>query len=231
MTRFLNLTHTVTDTEAMHRLIIILSILPILAALFCRKFFADRVFYSLKQETLRISAYQLARGMLDSMDQEQIDIKKKKLSWAGLQSFTKDTITLSPDIADNPSANAHGKAALEVGLFLLSQRSPAITARRQWAVRFGQVFPIFTIVVAIFAVVVAKLNPGWILTVVVASLAAASCAQILTLMANKQAADLASVILNKKRLFPRLHDEETVITATKAWAWRGIVPGILSRFM
>ena len=215
----------------MHRILIVLSILPILAVLMYRKFFADRALTDSSQKELKHDAQQLARKMLDSMHHENINVKSRNISWAGMNTLSKNVLTLPPDISNGLSAREHGKAALEVGLFLLLCRNPKVIARRQWAIRFGQVFPIFTTIVAIFALLVAKVSPSWLLSIITTSLATACCAQILTIMANLQAADLATIVLERKRIFPRLNDEEAVIKATKAWARFGIVPGLLSRLM
>jgi len=68
-------------------------------------------------------------------------------------------------------------------------------------------------------------------SIVMASLGLAACAQILTVTTNIKAAGLASVVLEKKRIYPRLSDEESVVAATRAWAWHSIVPGLISRLM
>lgn len=215
----------------MHRLLILISILPIITIVICRKFFSDRLLRQSEETQLQHNAQELARKMLVSVQQDVIQIQTKKSAWVGSRKLSKKTLSLPPDIANDSSARAHGKSALEVGLTLLLIRNPKVIARRQWALRFGQVFPVFTAIVAIFALLVAKLKVGWLLAVIAASLGSASCAQILTLIANLQAASLATTILDRKHIYPHSHDEKAVITATKAWAWHGIIPGIFSKLM
>ena len=218
----------------MHRIILFISLLPILAALMSRMFFADRVLKGARGKTLNTEAHQFAKKMLAVMSGstgEAIEIQLKKRSWVGAHEVRRGHLTLAPNVASSLSVSAHGKVALSVGLALLAERSPELIARRQWALRFGQVAPVFVTIVAIFALLVAKLSVGYLLAIIAATLGAACCAQVFTVMANLQAANLASVIIEQKRLFPRADDEMAAVAATKAWAWHGIVPGVLARLM
>jgi len=169
--------------------------------------------------------------MLDSVSQKQVEIKTPSRRWTALPDIGSQWMILHPDTASGVSASSHGRAALQVGLYLLSQRDPKVMARRRWAIRFGHVFPVFTTVVMTFALVVGRLHAVWALAVIMASCALAACAQLLTITAERQAADLACVVLEKKRTLPRLSDEEAVVSATRAWAWRSCLPGILSRLV
>jgi len=215
----------------MHRILLLFSLLSLLAAVALRKLNGDRVLHSLKDTRLKISAGDLARKMLDSVDQKKVEIKTPARRWAASADLGSKSLILTRDAADGVSARSHGQAALQVGLYLLSLRDPKAIARRQWAIRFGHVFPVFTTMVVIFALIVARLAGLWGISIVMASCGLAACAQILTLAAERQAAALAAVVLEKKRLFPRLSDEEAVVSATRACAWRSILPGILSRLV
>ncbi|MBK1856361.1 zinc metallopeptidase [Verrucomicrobiaceae bacterium 5K15] len=213
----------------MQRLIIFLSLLPILLAVILRKFNADRVLHSLKEKRLAKPAEEVSRRMLDSVSQSQVEIKTPARRWSAAPDHGKEWLVLPPGVASGVSASSHGKAALQVGLYLLSLREPKMLARRQWAIRFGHVFPVFTTVVMAFALVVRAVPAVWVLAIIMASCALAACAQFLTITAERRAADLACVVLEKKRIFPRLSDEEAVVSATRAWSWRSCLPGILSR--
>ncbi|BDS06438.1 hypothetical protein NT6N_14780 [Oceaniferula spumae] len=213
----------------MHRLLLFLSLLPLLVAVILRKFNGDRVLHTIKDKRLTISAGDLARKMLDSVSQQAVEIKSPARRWVASPDLGQQWLIISPDTATGVSARSHGESAMKVGLYLLSLRDPKAIARRAWAIRFGHVFPVFTTVVMVFALVVGRVPALWALAIVMTSLALAACAQIFTLTAERQAAELACVVIEKKRTLPRLSDEEAVVAATKAWAWRSILPGILSR--
>ena len=195
----------------MRRLLLFISIIPILIALVLRKIKADATLRSCSQIALTTTAEEKGEKMLASLNHAPIP--------------------LPPIKGSQTTASAHGQTALRVGIALLSERDPKSIARRRWAQRFGQVFPIFTSIVCIFGFAVAKLPALWALSIIIASLGLATCAQILTLSAEIQAAEIACVLIEKKRIYPRLTEEEAVVKATQAWPWRSLIPGILSRLM
>lgn len=214
----------------MHRLLLLFSLLTLLAALILRKLNADRALRVARDTRLQIKAHELARKMLDSMGHKDTELKTTKRTWAAASVVGDGWLSLPADTAEGYSAHAHGQAALRVGLYLLSLRNPVAIGRRRWALRFGHAFPIFTTIVVVFALLM-RMPPVWGLSIVMASLGLAACAQVLTIAAELQAAAMACVILEKKRILPRLTEEEAVVAATRAWAWFPIVPGLLSRLM
>lgn len=218
----------------MRRLLMITSLLCLLTAIILRKLNADRGIKKAEKEKLVGVAGKMTRKMLDVMGHDQVDVQEVKQNsrgWADADVVGETYLRLPKETIDNHSAYAHGLAALRVGLYLLSLRDPQAIARRRWAIRFGHVFPIFTTLVVVFALAVAKMPFVWGLGVVMASLAAATVVQIVAVQTDKQAAELACVVLEKKRIFPRVSEEESVIPAVKALAWRGVLPGVLDRWV
>ena len=140
--------------------------------------------------------------MLHKLELDHIEIKSTKRIWIGNAQVGDDWINLPADISVMSNAYAHGQATLHLGLLLLLQRDPVVIKRRNWAVRFGYVFPIFVVIILVFACAVAKLQILWAITALMLALSIASCTQLLTLMANLQAVDLASVVLEKKTPLP-----------------------------
>jgi hypothetical protein len=218
----------------MHRIILLLSIIPLLAAIILRRMNGDRILRRDGQNLLTKPAESTARKMLDAMGHEKIELRQRKSPWSVLGSSSDKEIEL-PDFTKGKShpgtVESHALAALRVGIFLLGQREPSLTAKREWALRFGHVFPIFTVICVIFALAVGKLPVIWGLSIVIGSLGIAACAQALALACELRAATLTAVVLEKKRIFPRLSEEELVTTAVRAQAWRAIVPGLLARLM
>lgn len=219
----------------MHRLILLLSIIPLLAAIILRRLNADRILRRDGQLPLSKPAGDTARKMLDAMGHQQTKLRQRKSPWSVPGRSAPSSHVELPDFArgkSNPATvESHALAALRVGIFLLAQREPALAAKRTWALRFGHVFPVFTAIVLVFAILVGKLPVLLALSILAASLGLATCAQTLALACELRAANLATAVLEKKRILPRLADEERVTTATRAQAWRAIVPGLLARLM
>ncbi|MGB2402490.1 MAG: hypothetical protein ACPIA7_03665 [Akkermansiaceae bacterium] len=215
----------------MHRLLLFLSLLPLLAALVLRKLNADRILKLSRERNLSGNGEALAKRMLSSMELENTELRIKKREWAGAAASGDGWLALTPQLASGKSVADHGQVVLRVGLYFLSLRDPKSVARRRWALRFGHAFPIFTLVVCVFALLVGKLPVMWVISIAMASLGIAACAQILTLTTNLQASSMAAVVLEKKHTYPRLSDEELVVAAARAWAWHSVVPGLISRLM
>lgn len=215
----------------MHRILLLFSLFTLLAAVALRKLNADRVLRGLKDTRLNSSAGDIARKMLDSVEQDHVEVKTPARRWSASADLGGKWLSLPQGIATGVSARSHGQAVLQVGLYLLSLRDPKALARRRWAIRFGHVFPVFTTIVVIFALIVARLAGLWGFGIIMASCGLAACAQILALIAERRASALAAVVLEKKRIYRRLSDEESVVASARAHAWRSILPGILSRFV
>ena len=215
----------------MHRILLLFSLLTLLAAVIVRKLNGDRVLYGLREIKLNMTAEDLAYKMLSSMSENDVEVKTPTRLLVATSDLGPQWLTLPIATASGVSANSHGLAALKVGLYLLSLRNPKLIARRRWAVRFGHVFPIFTTMVVIFALIVTRFGGLWGFAVILASCGLAACAQLLSLTAERQAAELAIVVLEKKRILPRLSDEEAVVSATRAHAWRSVIPGVLARLV
>lgn len=219
----------------MHRLFILPSLAIICLALVLRKVNADRVLRQSRKTQLTIPAEELVRKMLEhgqgkGASDVKLDISPRaSRAWVGADDMGDGWLRLSSELAKSRSAEAHGYAALHVGLYFLRERDPEAIARRRWAIRFGHVFPIFCSVVLVFAILVGRLQPGWMLMLLLAVLALATCVQMLTVGVERKAAAMACVLLEKKRLLPRFSEEEAVLAATEAWSWYGVLPGILSR--
>lgn len=216
----------------MRRLLILFSLAVVLFALVLRKVNADRVLRQSRRVKLSGTAQELARKMLDSLDYSDVKIEvtsRETAPWAGMDCKAGEWLRMPSHLANAHSASSHGRAALLIGLFVLAQRDGKVISARMWALRFGHVFPIFTLIVLVFAVLMAKLFLGWALAVLLGVMALATLVQCLTLRAERQAAELAAVVLEKKRIIARQEDEDAVMAALRGWSWAGVLPGILAR--
>ena len=215
----------------MHRVLFLFSLISLLAAVVLRKLNGDRVLHKLRDTKLTITAEELANKMLAAVNEGDVEVKTPARLWQAAADLGPQWLSLPQEVAKGVSAHSHGIAALKVGLYILSKRKPKLIARRRWAIRFGLVFPIFTTMVTVFALVVTRFGALWALAAILASCGLAAWAQLAALTAEREAAELATVVLEKKRIFPRLSDEEAIVSATRAHAWRSILPGILSRLV
>jgi len=218
----------------MYKILLLLSLIILFVSITLRRFYADRSLLQSRRKKLSHDASHTARKMLDSIHHESVKIKLPNQlhhALSGSDVIGKKHLSLPRDIAQQKSVNAHGLASLRVGLYLLSLNDPKAINQRRWAIRFGHAFPIFTTLVVVFAVFATKLYILWAISIIITSLAAATMAQLLTLKVERQASDLACILLEKKRIFPRADDESAVVLATRAWAWHGLLPGILARFI
>ncbi|NWK55001.1 zinc metallopeptidase [Verrucomicrobiaceae bacterium N1E253] len=214
----------------MHRLFLIVSLLVMLVALVLRRVNADRLLRRAKMIRLHGSSRDMAEKMLASMGHGDVKLEmtaRANRIWAGMDVVGEHWIRIPVEKEGQENAYVHGLTALRVGLYLLSLREPRLIARRRWAIRFGHVFPIFATMVAAFVMLTGRAS--WSITIVMSSLAMAACVQVATFMVERRAAELATVVLEKKRIYPRLSDEEAVSDALRGWSWFRVLPGILAR--
>ncbi len=126
---------------------------------------------------------------------------------------------------------ALGEVALLCGHALVAVKNPDLLKWRQWAVKFSWAFPAFTLVVLAFAMVVAKMPPGWGIAAAVAALGLGSALSLASLQIEIQAANMMATIIDESRIFPRLRESEAVALACKALAFRQAVPGAIEWLM
>lgn len=107
------------------------------------------------------------------------------------------------------------------------QRDPKRAAARESTHRFGLAVPPFTAMVAVFAVILAKIPLSGALAVVIAATALATAFGMLSLGAELSAIGQAARALRQARAFIRSDDEDAVIRAAVARAWCEAVPRIL----
>jgi hypothetical protein len=98
-------------------------------------------------------------------------------------------------------------------------------------VNFSFAFPIFTLVVLIFAIVAAKLSVTLGLAIAAAALALGSGMSLASVQVEVQGAKMMATIIDQSRIFPRLKESEAVAMACKALAYRQVVPGAIEWLM
>ncbi len=140
-------------------------------------------------------------------------------------------LILSKRLAEGKNVIALGEVALLCGHALMAVKNPDLMKWRQWAVNFSFAFPIFTLVVLIFAIVAAKLSVTLGLAIAAAALALGSGMSLASVQVEVQGAKMMATIIDQSRIFPRLKESEAVAMACKALAYRQVVPGAIEWLM
>lgn len=107
------------------------------------------------------------------------------------------------------------------------ERDPKGADSREKSRRFGQAVPPLSGVIAVFAILVAKIPIMGGITVLLAATALASALGLLSLAPELNAITLAAKKLREAKSFPRRDDEDAVIRCAVAHAWMETLPPIL----
>lgn len=214
----------------MARLVLIVSLLPIILSVVVRKFFCDRGMRLAGNAETSRTGRELADLLLAKAGlSKQVEVVEKRKAEVKVSEPVK--LILSKRLAEGRNVVAVGEVALMCGHALVAARNPDLLKWRQWAVKFSFAFPIFTMVVLIFAVVVAKLPPTMGLSLAAAALGAGSLMSLLSLQVEVQGAQVMAGLIDDPRVFPRLRESEAVARACKALAYRQAVPGAIEILM
>ena len=183
----------------MWRILLIFSVIPLAAALIARWWFGMRV---LADDGQRPCTCDLG-------------------SWMPLPG---DTAVIHR--ADE-SAAEFGRQLRLKALAEWQEREPKAATSRENTRRFGMAVPPLSGIIAVFAVLVAKIPIMGGLPVLFAATALASALGILSLPAELGAITRAAKTLRERKSFPRRDDEDAVIRCAVAHAWKETLPPIL----
>lgn len=214
----------------MAKLILLISLLPIILSVVVRKFFCDRGVRSAGDGETSRTGRELAELLLSKAGiSGEVEVVEKRRAEVKVGKPVK--LVLSRRLVGAKNVLALGEVALLCGHALVATSNPDLLKWRQWAVKFSFAFPIFTLVVLIFAVVVAKIPAGLGLALAAAALGAGSLMSLLSLQVEVQGARMMATIIDESRVFPRLRESEAVALACKSLAYRQAVPGAIEILM
>lgn len=125
------------------------------------------------------------------------------------------------------SATDFGAQLRAKALTAWRERDPKGFASRESSRRFGMAVPPLSGIVAILAVVVAKIPIFGALAVVAAATALATILGLLSIAPELQAITAEARNLRKEKGFPRRDDEDAVIQCAIAHAWKETLPPVL----
>ena len=184
----------------MWRLLFIFSALPIVAALVVRWYFGLRI---LNDEGKRPCRCDLA-------------------TWMPLQ---EDTAVIH---RAEESASEFGRQLRLKALAEWLEQDPKSATARENSRRFGMAVPPLSGVIAVFAVLVAKIPIMGGISCLLAATALASALGVLSLAPEIGAITRAAQKLRAAKSFPRRDDEDAVIRCAVAHAWKETMPPILA---
>jgi hypothetical protein len=127
------------------------------------------------------------------------------------------------------SADEFGRHLRLKALAEWRDRDPKASRSRDGSKRFGMAVPPLSGIVAIMAVVVAKIPVIGAIAVVFAATALACVFGLLSLAPELMAITLASRKLREMKSFPRRDDEDAVIRCAVAHAWKEALPPVLAK--
>ena len=181
----------------MARLILLISLLPIILSVVVRKFFCDRGIRSAGDAETSRTGRELAELLLSKSGiSNKVVMEEKRRADVKVGKTVK--LILTKRLQEAKNVLALGEVALLCGHALVATSNPDLLKWRQWAVKFSFAFPIFTVVVLVFAVVVAKVPPGWGLAAAAAALGAGSLMSLVSLQVEVQGARMM-----ESRMVPR----------------------------
>lgn len=206
------------------RLFFLSGLVAWVASLLVKKFLSDRKLKKVGTGEVSMEGRKAARELLDAAAAKKVELQERRRPFLPVR---EEEVTLLPKQAQSREISDVAECLLRAGLGALALRQPEVIGWRVWAVKFSISLPAFTVVVMAFALVVGKV--GGTLGVGLVSLSVfLSCVALwATVAVEREAAALVVEVLERKRLFPRLAEEEAVVAAVRAMAWRRITPGVL----
>lgn len=184
----------------MFRFLIILAAIPIIAAFILRWWFGLRT--------------------LSSTGKRQTTCKLDK--WE--QTFGAGSLPPSA----TADASLHAEFLHQAALGDWKTREPKAAAARDAVRRFGMAVPPLSAMVAILAVLVMRLTPLMAIAVFLLAVALAATFAYLSLAPELRAIALTSRRLRDTRIYTRREDEDAVIQAATALAWKQAAPPVFN---
>ncbi|MEP2776237.1 MAG: hypothetical protein ABJQ29_06895 [Luteolibacter sp.] len=184
----------------MHKFLILIAALPIIIAFLLRWWFGIRV--------------------LTSTGKRQCTCNLAK--WE--ETFGKET--LPP--AATADAKVHAELLLKATLADWKTRDPKAAANREGIRRFGMAVPPLSAMCVILAVIVMKINPLMAISIFLLGIAFAAVIAYLGIAPELRALIITSRRLRDTRIYPRRDDEDAVIEAATALAWKDAAPPVFN---
>ncbi|MFP6865053.1 MAG: zinc metallopeptidase, partial [Roseibacillus sp.] len=179
----------------MAKLILLISLVPTILAIVVRKFFCDRGLRSAGDAETSRTGRELATMLLEKAGlSEKVEVLVKRRPEVKVEPAK---LILSKHLEEAKNVIALGEVALLCGHALVAVKNPELLKWRQWAVKFSWAFPVFTLVILVFAIVVARMPPGWGISVAAAALGLGSGMSLASLQIEIQGARMMATIVDE----------------------------------
>jgi len=182
-----------------HRILLIVAVLPVVATLVLTWWFGTRVLWA---EGKRKCRCDLGKWLPDPEDGKTVH-------------------------RDEATAREFGEQLRKKALAHWKEQAPKLAKAREGNRAFGMAVPPLTGVVVVFAVVVGRLRPFWGITLFVMATALSAVMSMLSLPSELTAIRRYIQSPAFKGSFPNSYDEEAVIDCALAQAWEAGLPPIL----
>ncbi len=204
------------------KLFLIGGLILVAVSFFVRKILCERVTKRVGEKRVSLSGSDFAAAVLKAGGAKDLEISQKRRPFLSIDT---DRLILSPAMAESRGALNVAEAGLRAGLTLMARRQEKVVSWRVWAVKFASVFPVFTLIILAFALVMGRLGGSWVLGIFSGSLGFSCLMLWMTFSIEREAARLVVNFLEEKNLLHRRTESELLGEITKALAWRRIVPG------
>ncbi|MDP0489955.1 MAG: hypothetical protein Q7Q71_02750 [Verrucomicrobiota bacterium JB023] len=208
----------------MWKLLIVLGLLPVVVGVLTRNWLGRRFFNALGEVKVGSSASTLAKRLTKGAALKLRVDEGKRFQLAESQ------LLLPVDAGPSREVRDVAEACLLAGLAMLARRQPQLPEWRQRALKFSWAFPAFTLLVVIFAFVVAKLPLMPAIAIVVLSIGLGTSAGLVAGWVEWQAAGMVGKLTEARAIFTREDDRQLILKAMKALAAEKALPGFLSKF-
>lgn len=136
--------------------------------------------------------------------------------------------------AENPPPSKSGDAVLfagalrKIALADWKTREPKAAASREGVRRFGMAVPPLSLMIVVLGIIVGRVPAIWAIPVFLLAIAFAVIVSYLSVAPELKAMLLASRRLRDSGVFHRRDDEDAVIAATTALAWKESAPPVFN---
>ncbi len=213
----------------MRRLLLLVSLLPIIAAFTTAHFLGIRSVR--KTGKLSFSMSELLEKLKSSDTEKMISFANPKMQWAGNPVSKAGEAQISEKLMDSKSTSEIAKELNKIGLALVHRTHAPMVKWRIKVIKAGYYLPPFVALIVVFGALAGRLPMMWAFIAFLGVIGGCCVMLWLSRAVAVEAAESIIFLIEKKRLLPRLREEEELVEAIRAWAWVSLIPGIVIPLM
>ena len=210
----------------MWKILLILSLPPLLASIVCAHFFGQRAIGRRADRELPITAHSLLERLLKVTESTNSGLEIR--TRLGLSRFEDDRLILTQVEAEEQTVSGLGKAVWLAGLRQVHEQTPQLVKWWQSARTFGQIVVPFVWVLAVLAAFALRMSSAVALSLAIGAVGLSCVLCLAQIPMHLQAVRYGRQLLERARVFNRLDDEEAVMMSAKGWAFSEALPVCLN---